>query len=153
MRILRPALSSKRRSRILETSLTANSAAADGVGARKSDTKSIMVKSVSCPTADMTGVLQLNTSLATHSSLNAHKSSIEPPPLPTIIRSTPALSRNLIPVHTDSAAPSPWTLAGYKIISIPGLRRLETLIISWTAAPVLAVTTPSLLMFLGIGFL
>ena len=29
----------------------------------------------------------------------------------------------------------------------------ETLIISWTAAPVLAVTTPSLLMFLGIGFL
>lgn len=80
MRILRPALSSKRRSRILETSLTANSAAADGVGARKSDTKSIMVKSVSCPTADMTGVLQLNTSLATHSSLNAHKSSIEPPP-------------------------------------------------------------------------
>ena len=66
---------------------TANSAAADGVGALKSATKSAIVKSVSCPTAEITGNSELFIALATHSSLNGHKSSIEPPPLATIITS------------------------------------------------------------------
>ena len=46
----------KRSSSILDISGQASSAAADGVGALKSATKSIIVKSTSCPTADMTGV-------------------------------------------------------------------------------------------------
>lgn len=36
-------------------SVTASSAAADGVGALKSATKSAIVKSVSCPTAEIIG--------------------------------------------------------------------------------------------------
>ena len=38
---------------------TASSAAADGVGALKSATKSAIVKSVSCPTAEITGSSEL----------------------------------------------------------------------------------------------
>ena len=41
-----------------------NSAASDGVDALKSDTKSSMVKSVSCPIADITGILRLKIFLA-----------------------------------------------------------------------------------------
>jgi len=54
----------------------------------KIGTKSQIVKSTSCPTADMTGTRELNTARATTSSLNAHKSSSEPPPRPTINTST-----------------------------------------------------------------
>src|SRR5699024_11518982 len=76
------------------------SAAADGVGALISATKSHIVKSVSCPTADIIGIFELKTSLATISSLNDQSSSIEPPPLPTIIMSTLfLLLKNLIPSH------------------------------------------------------
>ena len=39
---------------------TASSAAAEGVGARRSATKSAMVKSVSCPIAEITGKLIIN---------------------------------------------------------------------------------------------
>lgn len=56
-----------------------SSAAADGVGALKSDTKSQIVKSVSWPTADTIGILEANISLARLSSLNPNKSSKEPP--------------------------------------------------------------------------
>ena len=63
---------------------TAISAAPVGVGARRSATKSAIVKSISCPTALIVGILQLYIARATFSSLNGHKSSIEPPPLPTI---------------------------------------------------------------------
>ena len=66
---------------------TTNSAAADGVGALKSATKSEIVKSVSCPTADTIGIFESNIALATISSLNGHKSSREPPPLANIITS------------------------------------------------------------------
>ena len=86
---------------------TVSSAAADGVGALISATKSAIVVSVSCPTADTIGVLHSKIALATISSLNAHKSSIEPPPLPTIITSTPNLSSALIAFTIDMAAPSP----------------------------------------------
>ena len=73
---------------------TAISAAADGVGARTSDTKSEIEKSVSWPTAEIIGINDLNIALATISSLNAHKSSIEPPPLPIIRTSTQFLELN-----------------------------------------------------------
>ena len=61
--------------------------AADGVGARKSATISLIVVSVSCPTAETIGIMHLEISLASSSLLKGHKSSNEPPPLPTIMRS------------------------------------------------------------------
>ena len=64
-----------------------NSAAADGVGARRSATKSAMVTSVSCPMAEMTGTEQAAMARATASSLNVHKSSSDPPPRATITTS------------------------------------------------------------------
>ena len=63
---------------------TASSAAADGVGALKSATKSDIEKSVSWPTAEITGSSESYIALATISSLNGHKSSSEPPPLAKI---------------------------------------------------------------------
>ena len=60
-------------------------AAPVGVGALLSATKSLIVKSISCPTPLIIGILLLYIALATISSLNAHKSSIEPPPRPRMI--------------------------------------------------------------------
>ncbi len=97
---------------ISRISVTASSAAADGVGARKSATKSTIVVSVSCPTAEMTGTEQSNTAWATSLSLKAHKSSMEPPPLPTIITSTPKASNARMPRTMLGTAASPWTMAG-----------------------------------------
>ena len=68
---------------------TTISAAADGVGARRSATKSAMVTSVSCPTAEIVGTGQPAMARATTSSLNAHRSSIDPPPRPMMTTSTP----------------------------------------------------------------
>ena len=96
---------------------TAISAAPVGVGARKSATKSAIVKSISCPTALIIGILEANIALATISSLNAHKSSIEPPPRPQIITSK-SNSCALFNCSTIlSLAPVPWTNAGNKIVS------------------------------------
>ena len=67
---------------------TASSAAADGVGARRSATKSAMVKSVSWPTAEITGTRQATMARATGSSLKAQRSSSEPPPRATMMTST-----------------------------------------------------------------
>ena len=64
--------------------MAASSAAAVGVGARQSATKSAMVKSVSWPMPAITGMLQLAIARATDSSLNDHKSSMLPPPRQTI---------------------------------------------------------------------
>ena len=77
------------------------------MGALISATKSVSVKSVSCPTADITGVEALNTASTTSGSLKAHKSSIEPPPRPTIIQSRPILSSLVIPLTIDCFACSP----------------------------------------------
>ena len=52
-----------------------NSAAALGVAARKSATKSLIVKSISWPTAETTGNSELKIARATTSSLNAQRSS------------------------------------------------------------------------------
>ena len=92
---------------------TTSSAAAEGVGARKSATKSAMVKSISCPTADTTGRVDLEMARATISSLKAHKSSIEPPPLPTM-RTSKSLILFICWIASDisSAEPSPWTFTG-----------------------------------------
>ena len=67
--------------------MTANSAACEGVAARASAAKSDKVKSVSCPTALMIGIFDAAMARTTGSSLKAHRSSIEPPPRPTIRRS------------------------------------------------------------------
>ena len=56
------------------------SAAALGVAARTSATKSAIVKSISWPTAETIGIADSKIARATTSSLNAHKSSSEPPP-------------------------------------------------------------------------
>ena len=63
------------------------SAAALGVAARTSATKSAIVKSISCPTAETTGTTDSKIARATASSLNAHKSSSDPPPRVTRIKS------------------------------------------------------------------
>ena len=52
---------------------TTISAAADGVGARRSATKSAIVTSISCPTAEMTGTGHAAIARATGSSLNAQQ--------------------------------------------------------------------------------
>ena len=101
-----------------------NSAAAVGVGALRSDTKSISVVSVSCPTADKTGILLANTALTTISSLNAQRSSMLPPPRATIIKSGTFNSlsfRELLNPFKASAikcaASSPCTGTGQRITS------------------------------------
>jgi localization factor PodJL len=66
---------------------TAISAAAVGVGARLSAAKSISVTSVSCPTAEISGIMLAAAARTTLSSLKDHKSSSEPPPRATINRS------------------------------------------------------------------
>ncbi len=56
-----------------------SSAAAEGVGARRSATKSAIVKSVSWPTALTTGIRERAIARATSSSLNGQRSSSDPP--------------------------------------------------------------------------
>ncbi|CAJ9510646.1 Uncharacterised protein [Burkholderia pseudomallei] len=84
-----------------------------GVGARTSAAKSAIVKSVSWPTPQTTGTSLAAIARASASSLNDHKSSIEPPPRQTISTST---SRRAFAVATIaasfSAAPAPCTGAG-----------------------------------------
>ena len=104
------------------------------------------MKSTSWPTADTVGILLLNISYAKYLLLKAQSSSIDPPPLPKMITSTDfSLLKYLIPSIIESAAFSPWTLAGYKIISKDLFLLCITFIISLTAAPVLAVIIPILL--------
>ena len=71
------------RSRLARSGATI-SAAAVGVGARRSAAKSAMVKSVSWPTPLITGMVQARMARATASSLKAQRSSMLPPPRQTI---------------------------------------------------------------------
>ena len=130
------------------------SAAAEGVGALSSETKSQIVKSVSCPTAEITGIADANITLASPSSLNDHNSSRDPPPLPIIIVSTGwSWLKKLIPSIRLGTEPFPWTKAGNSFISTFGYLLVTTFIISLITAPVSDVTTPIDLGNLGIGFL
>ena len=92
----------------------ATSAAAPvGVGARTSATKSAIVKSVSWPTPETTGSRDSTIARATASSLNAHRSSIEPPPRQTISTSTSARAlAEAIAAAISAAAPAPCTAHG-----------------------------------------
>ena len=133
---------------------TASSAAADGVGALKSATKSAIVKSVSCPTAEITGSSESYIALATISSLNGHKSSNEPPPLATIITSANFFSFIVFIASTIfSAAPGPCTGTGNSFIYTFGFLLVDTFIISLITAPVFDVSTPIHLGISGIFFL
>ena len=72
---------------------TTRSAAPDGVGARSSATKSAIVKSISWPMPLMIGIGQAKIARATASSLNASRSSSEPPPRARISTSQSAAQR------------------------------------------------------------
>ena len=91
-----------------------------GVAALTSATKSLNVKSVSWPTADIIGVWQLKMALTTSSSLKFHKSSIEPPPRPTIIVSTSNESAYWIFFIISCLACVPWTRVLIWICSTKG---------------------------------
>ncbi len=96
-----------------ERGTQASSAAAVGVGARTSATKSTMVKSVSCPTPLMTGIALAATSRAKASSLKLQRSSMLPPPRTSSSVST---SARWLAMRTWAAsrpaASAPWTGAG-----------------------------------------
>ena len=88
--------------------LTETSAADEGVGALTSATMSHIVKSVSCPTPETIGILQLKISLARPSELNGQRSSIDPPPLAITIISISLLLPSSFTASIKSAdAPSP----------------------------------------------
>ena len=127
---------------------TAISAAAVGVGARTSAAKSISVTSVSWPTAEISGIMLSAAARTTISSLNDHRSSIEPPPRATIIRSgrgigPPAGSalKPWIAAATSAAEPSPCTRTGHTSTR-RGKRSARRCRMSRITAPVGEVTTP-----------
>src|SRR5262249_39641635 len=83
-------------------------------GARTSAAKSMSVTSVSCPTAEISGITLAATARTTISSLNDHRSSSEPPPRATMRRSGrrigPSSASALKPrmaAGTSSAGPAP----------------------------------------------
>ncbi len=137
---------------------TAISAAAVGVGARRSAAKSISVVSVSCPTAEISGMEEAAAARTTTSSLNAHRSSRLPPPRPTISTSgratAPPAGRALNPSMAAaifSAAPSPCTGTGHST-TWRGNRSATRCNMSRITAPVGEVTTPITSGRNGIGF-
>ena len=158
-RLICSAIRSRRRSRAASISPrssrqsgTQSSAAAEGVGARRSATKSAIVTSVSWPTPLITGTRAAKIARATRSSLNAQRSSAEPPPRPTIITSTrSSAQRASIPATIRSGAPSPCTSDGARTSSASGKRRPITVWISCQTAPVGEVTTPIVRGIFGSG--
>ena len=133
-----------------------SSAAAVGVGARRSATKSAMVKSVSCPTPQTTGTGLCASVRASCSSLKAHRSSIEPPPRTIRITSTagvgaatpsdplaPPSRYKAVSARTRSAgAPAPCTAAGDSTTGMCGTRRCSAVTTSCSAAAPSEVTRP-----------
>src|SRR5712691_2358440 len=112
-----------------------SSAAAVGVGARRSATKSAIVKSVSWPIPVTTGIGHARIARATISSLKAHKSSMLPPPRTTNMTSHPPSRPAIVSAEAIfSAAPSPWTCTGTTTTSMDGLRRASVVNTSRTAA-------------------
>ena len=137
---------------------TAISAAAVGVGALKSATKSISVISVSWPIAEIIGIFDSKTLRTRSSSLKPHKSSILPPPLAIMITSgfSKLLCSNKwkpsIASITSSEDDSPWTLTGHTV-TLTGNLSWILWSISFITAPVGLVITPILLGKNGISFL
>ena len=136
--------------------MATSSAAAVGVGARTSATKSAIVKSVSWPTPQTTGTGLRTMARASASSLKAQRSSMEPPPRTRRITSmrgappscTPAAA-SLAKVYrrpsarTSSAgAPAPWTGATATTTGTWGARRCNVLTTSCSAAAPSDVTSP-----------
>ena len=100
------------------------SAAAEGVGARRSETKSEIVTSVSWPIALTTGTLQANIDLATISSLKGQRSSRDPPPLAKIINSIFFWdSKAFIEFTIEEEESFPWTFVSAILIFIRGYLR------------------------------
>ena len=125
-------------------SRTTSSAAAEGVGARRSATKSAIVTSVSWPTAEITGIFDAAIARATASSLNAQRSSSDPPPRATTITSRSPRRFSVPSAWAISpAAVSPWTRTGHTRTWRPAKRRVTTRRKSRTAAPVGDVTSPT----------
>ena len=94
--------------------------------ARTSATKSQIVKSVSWPTPETIGSGDSNTARATTSSLNAHRSSSEPPPRQTISTSTSACAL-ATPDRRGDLLRAPGALhgAGYRITGAQGSGRAQ----------------------------
>lgn len=136
---------------------TAFSAAPVGVGARRSDAKSMRVVSVSCPTAEMIGIVLSAVARTTFSSLKAMRSSSEPPPRAIMSRSgrgnvDPSIAlKPLIAFVIWFAAPSPWTSTGQTMTWL-GMRSARRWRMSRITAPVGEVTTPMVLGRKGSGF-
>ena len=126
---------------------TAISAAAVGVGARRSAAKSISVVSVSWPTAEISGMDDSAAARTTISSLNGNRSSNEPPPRATISTSGRAIPfrgsalNPRIAAAISLAARSPCTLTGQSSTR-RGQRSLSRCMISRITAPVGELTTP-----------
>src|SRR5207247_1807848 len=77
-------------------------------------------------------------------SLNAHRSSSEPPPRPTMRTSRPpSRFRSAIPSATSRPAPAPCTRTGRTMMPHAGQRWRSTVRMSWITAPPSAVTTPT----------
>ena len=94
---------------------TASSAACDGVGARRSATKSAIVKSISWPTPTMIGQLDGGDRRARRlSSLNDQRSSSEPPPRVRISTSQSARRSASASVRAISSA-APGALHGCRV--------------------------------------
>ena len=128
------------------------SAAAEGVGARTSATRSEIVTSTSCPTADTVGIGQFAIARASDSSLNSHRSSIDPPPLvSTITSDEPSATNRSSACSISSAAPSPWTRQSDTSTRVHGARRRITASMSRSAAPDREVTIPTVIGTRGSG--
>ena len=91
---------------------------------------------------------------ATTSSLKAHRSSMEPPPRPVIIRSAARCRlAHLMAAAISRGASSPWTRTGITQTSDRGHRAPRIRIMSRTAAPAGEVTRAIFLGNNGVSFL
>ena len=124
----------------------ANSAAAVGVAARISATKSAIEKSLSCPTPLMMGTGLAAMQRASASSLKAAKSSALPPPRTNKITSGRCAGgrvQSACRAAINSAgADAPCTLAGANSTGRWGARRARVCATSCCAAPAAEVTRP-----------
>ena len=103
-----------------------------------------MVKSVSCPTPQITGTGQATIARAKLSSLKAHRSSIAPPPRTSKITSIGSVRcTRLCSACTNApGASAPCTAAGANTTGMCGTRRCKAVATSCNAAAPRDVTKP-----------